>query len=119
MTTQQIADRLIELCRMGDFEKAQTELFSEDALSIEPQASPAFEKETKGLDEIKAKGKKWNSMVEKVNSITLSDALVGTNSFALTMRMDVIMKERGPMDMKELCVYQVKDGKIVTEQFYM
>ena len=119
MTTQEIANRLVEQCRKGDFEGAQTELFSEDALSIEPFASPAFEKETKGLNAIKEKGQKWNSMVEKMNGITLSDPLVGANSFALTMQMDVIMKERGPMDMTELCVYQVKDGKIVSEQFFM
>jgi len=29
------------------------------------------------------------------------------------------MKERGHMDMTELCVYQVKDGKIISEQFFM
>ena len=119
MTTQEVANRLVELCRKGEFENAQNELFAEDAVSIEPAPSPAFEKETKGIEAIKAKGEKWNSMVEKMNGVTLSDALVGTNSFALTMRLDVVMKERGPMDMTELCVYQVKDGKITSEQFFM
>jgi len=33
--------------------------------------------------------------------------------------MNVTIKARGPMDITELCVYQVKDGKIVSEQFYM
>ncbi len=34
MTTKEIADRLVELCKKGDFETAQAELFSEDAVSI-------------------------------------------------------------------------------------
>ena len=85
MTTQEIANRLVELCRKGDFEAAQTDLFSEDAMSIEAFATPAFEKETKGMKAIKEKGEKWNSMVEEMHGVTVSDPLVATNSFACTM----------------------------------
>jgi hypothetical protein len=119
MTTQEIANRLVELCRNGEFEKAQTDLFSDDAMSIEPYATPAFEKETKGMNAIKEKGEKWNSMVQEMHGVTVSDPLVAANSFACAMRLNVTMKERGHMDMTELCVYQVKDGKIVLEQFFM
>jgi ketosteroid isomerase-like protein len=119
MTTQEIANSLVELCRKGDFEAALTDLFSDDATSIEPYATPAFEKETKGIKAIKEKGEKWNSMVQEVHGITVSDPLVATNPFCCTMRLNVTMKEGGPMDMTELCVYEVKDGKIVSEQFFM
>src|SRR6266516_7244237 len=119
MSTQEIANRLVELCRKGDFEEALTDLFSDDAMSIEPYATPAFEKETKGMKAIKEKGEKWNSMVQEMHGITVSDPLIATNSFVCTMRLNVTMKERGHMDMTELCVYQVKDGKIVSEQFFM
>jgi hypothetical protein len=119
MTTQEIANQLVELCRRGEFEKALDDLFSDDAVSIEPYSTPDFEKETKGMKAIKEKGAKWNSMVQEVHGITISDPLVATNSFACTMRMNVTMKERGHMDMTELCVYHVKDEKIVSEQFFM
>ncbi len=119
MTTQEIADKLVAICRQGDFKKAQEELYSDDIVSIEPQATPAFEKETKGLKAIIEKGEKFNSMVEKMHNMEVSDPMVADNSFACTMRLDVTMKERGHMDMTELCVYEVKDGKIVLEQFYM
>lgn len=119
MTTEAIANRLIELCNQGDFESAQKELFAEDAVSIEPYATPAFEKETKGLDAILEKGKKWTEMVEESHGIKISNPLIGTNSFAVTMIMDVTMKGQGRMSMTELCVYNVKDGKIVSEQFFM
>lgn len=119
MTTQEIANRLAALCKKGDFETGQKELFSKDAISIEPNARPDFDKETKGLDAILQKGKKWNEMVAETHGITVSDPLIANNSFACTMRMNVTMKDRGKMDMTELCVYQVKDGKVVSEHFFM
>lgn len=119
METNEIANRLIELCRKGDFETAQSELFADEAASIEPYATPAFEKETKGKQAIKEKGEKWNSMVQETHKIEVSDALIAGKSFACTMRMDITMKEKGHMDITELCVYNVKDGKIISEQFFM
>ena len=119
MTTQEIANRLVELCRQGDFEKAQADLFADDVVSLEQSASQAFEKETKGIAAIKEKGEKWNSMVEEMKSMTVSDPLLAANSFAVTMHMNVVMKGAGPMDMTELCVYKVKDGKIASEEFFM
>ena len=119
MSTTEIANRLVEHCKKGDFEGAQKELYAEDAISIEPHASPDFEQETKGLDAILEKGEKWASMVEETHGGSVSEPLIGNNSFALTMTMDVTMKGRGRMSMTELCVYNVKDGKIVSEQFFM
>jgi SnoaL-like domain len=66
MTTEQIASRLAELCRQGQFEAAQKELYAENAVSIEPEAMPDFPKETRGLRAIIEKGHKFESMVEKV-----------------------------------------------------
>jgi hypothetical protein len=119
VSTQQIAARLADLCRQGEFEAAQKELFAEDAVSIETQESPVFAKETKGLGNIIEKGHKWNSMVEQVHSCTTSAPVVAGNAFALTLTMDVTMKGRGRMKMEEVCVYEVKDGKIASEQFFM
>lgn len=119
MTTNEIAARLVELCRQGQFDAAQKELFASDAISIEPYATPAFEKETKGMEAIQQKGEKWAAMVQEMQGISVSDPLVATNSFACTIHMQVIMKEGGKMDMTELCLYQVKNGKIVSEEFFI
>ena len=119
MTTEEVANRLAELCIKGDFETAQKELYADDAVSIEPHGTPDFQHETKGLDAILEKGKKWQSMVKEAHGITVSKPLVSDKSFALTMFMDVTMAEGGRMQMTELCVYNVKDGKIVSEQFFM
>ena len=119
MSTQQIATRLADLCRQGQFEAAQKELFAKDAVSIEAQQTPDFPKETKGLDAIIDKGHKWSSMVETVHGCTTSTPLVAGNAIAMTLALDVTMKGRGRMKMEEVCVYEVKDGKIASEQFFM
>lgn len=119
MTTQQIADRLVSLCRQAKWTEAQTELFAADAVSLEPYATPVFEQETKGLPAIFEKGRKFDAMVEALHSLTVSDPLVATSTFACTMTMDVTMKGQGRMHMTELCVYSVKDGKVVSEQFHV
>jgi len=119
MTTEEIANRLVNLCRKGDFETVQTELFADDAVSIEPHSTPAFDKETKGLQAIKEKGEKWNAMVKETHDINVSEALIAGNSFACTLKMHVTLKEGGDMDMSELCVYKTKDGKVISEEFFM
>jgi ketosteroid isomerase-like protein len=119
MTTKEIAKRLKKLCDKGDWEGAHRELYAKDAVSIEPEASGGFEKESHGLDAIIEKGKKWQSMVSEVHEIEVSDPMVAGNTFAVTMRMDMTMKDKKRSDMTELCVYHVKDGKIISEQFFM
>src|SRR5262249_28034823 len=85
MTTGQIASRLAELCRQGQFEAAQKELFAENAVSIEPEATADVPKETKGLRAIVDKGHKFESMVEKVHSCSTSAPLVAGNAIAFTL----------------------------------
>lgn len=118
MTTKEVADRLVDLCRKGQFEQAQKELYAPDAISIEPDASSGFAKETKGLDAIIEKGHQFESMVEEIHDCTASDPLIGNNAIAFTLNMDISMKGRGRTKMEEICVYEVKDGKITSERFF-
>jgi limonene-1,2-epoxide hydrolase len=119
MNTGQIANRLAELCRQGQFETAQKELFADNAVSIEPRASADFAKETRGLSAIIEKGHKFDSMVEHLHGCSTSAPLVAGNAIAFTLTLDVTMKGRGRVKMEEICTYEVQDGKIVSEQFFM
>lgn len=119
MTTKEIATRLAQLCSAGKFETAQKELFADDAVSIEPMATPEFDKETKGLDAIIKKGEKFDAMVEVTHGIEISEPLVAPNSIAFLLKMGVTMKGKERMDMSELCVYKTKSSKIISEEFFM
>ncbi len=119
MTTNEIAKRLAELCGKEEYETAQKELFADDATSIEPMESPMFAKETHGLQNIIEKGHKFETIVQEMHSTKVSEPLVTGNTIALTLTMDVTMKGRPRETMSELCVYEVKNGKIIKEQFFM
>jgi len=119
MKTKEIADRLVAHCRQAKWEAAQRELYANDAVSREAAAMPGSDKETRGLAAIVEKGKKFDAGIEKVHALAVSEPLVADNSFAVTMSIDVTMKGQPRMQFSELCVYEVKDGKIVSEQFHM
>lgn len=117
MTTNEVAEQLVALCRQGQFETAQRELYATDAINIEPYGTAAFAKETKGLNAILEKGRRFSAMIEQVHSLVVSDPLVAGTSFACAMQLDLTIKGHGRMRLDELCIYEVKDGKIVSEQF--
>lgn len=54
MTTKEIADKLVSLCREGKVEEAKEELFADGIISIEPTEG-LLAKETKGIDGIRKK----------------------------------------------------------------
>jgi hypothetical protein len=113
-----IAKQLVALCRKAQWEAAQKKFFAMDAVSIEAEATAGFAKETKGRKAIIAKGRHFGTMIDKLHSLNVSDPIVADDSFACSMSIDTTMKGQGRMKMSELCVYQVKKGKIVSEQFF-
>ena len=54
-----------------------------------------------------------------MHGCTASAPLIAGDAFALTLAMDVTMKGRGRVKLEEVCVYEVKDGKVVSERFFM
>ena len=116
MTTQEVADRFYELAQEGNFDKIQDELFDEDAKSIEPSYSNW--ENVQGLDKIKEKAQKWQAMVEEMHGGYTNKPQVAGNFFVCIMGMDVTVKGQPRMKMDEVAVYEVKDGKIVLEQFF-
>jgi ketosteroid isomerase-like protein len=117
LTTQQIADRFDELAQTGQWDKIQEELFADDAVSIEPEHSQGM-KSAQGREALKEKGKQFTEMVEEMHGGYSHPPQVAGNYFAVAMGMDVTMKGQGRAKMDEIAVYEVKDGKIVKEQFF-
>lgn len=116
MTVHEIAARLAELCKTGQFEQAHRELYAPGCVSIEGEGSMVPRVE--GLDAIDEKGRQFQAMIEENYGGYVSDPLVAGNYITLTMGMDVKMKGQERFMMEEVCVYKVSDGKIVQEQFF-
>jgi hypothetical protein len=117
MTTQEIASRLYELCEQGQSDIAHNELYAADCTSTEKNMQGALETIT-GLDAIRAKNKQFQTMIEEMHGGYTKDPSVFGNFIFMEMGMDATMKGMGRMDMKEMCEYEVKDGKIISERFF-
>ncbi len=121
MTTQEIANRLVELIRAGDYATAQKELYSSEATSIENPITPnGFMQYSKvaGAEALAEKGKKWEEGMEELFDQGASDPIVTENAIAISIWFDAKMKgapERSRQE--EIGVYSVKDGKIIQEEF--
>lgn len=118
MTTEEVAKQLVKLCREGKFEECIQSLYSPEIVSIEPEGGP-WETRVQGFDALAKKGKDWNEMLAEFHSSEISDPIVAENFFSITMKSNVTLKGMDhPIDMDEVCVYRVENGKVVTEQFF-
>jgi hypothetical protein len=114
---QEVAHKLVDLCREGKNVDAINELYDDNIVSLEPEGSPMAGK-TVGKEAVLASTNQWFSSVEEIHSAYISDPIVSGNFFACTMDIDATYKEQGRNEMSELCVFEVKNGKIVTSQFF-
>ncbi len=120
MTTKEVASRYMELEKQGKWDQIQAELYSEDVVCIEPEHAAAMGMPTitKGLEAIKAKGKAFNEGIAEMHGGYCTEPVVGGSFFSVAMGMDCTMKDGTRMNMEEIAVFGVKDGKIVSEQFF-
>lgn len=116
MNTQEIANKLIELCRQGKFEETQKALYAQDAVSIEPEH--VEERETKGLDAIIEKGRHFRNNAD-FHGLEISDAIVSGDFFTLKMRIDLTWKHNNQQEtLEEIALFEVKSSKVIKEQFF-
>ena len=115
-TTQEVANRLVELCRKGQIAEAGQELYADVIVSVEPDHAPL--KTAKGKDAVTKRGQQFASMIQERHGGSFSDPIVCGRYFSVAMVLDATFKGQGRMKLEEICLYEVKDGKIVFEQFF-
>lgn len=116
MSTQDIANDLVALCKEGRFDDAGEKYWAEDVASYE--AMPGDMAEVRGKAGVRAKGEWWGANHE-VHSSTVEGPYVNGDQFAVRFKMDLTQKASGErMTMDEVGVYTVRDGKIVEERFF-
>jgi hypothetical protein len=120
MTTQEIANRYTQLANESKWEQILDELYADNAVCREPEhvTQRGLPVLTESKAAIKAKGAKNRTMIEAIHSQFVSEPLVAGNYFTVALKRDVTFKERGRMQLEELGLYEVRDGKIILEQFF-
>ena len=117
LTTQEVAPRFNELAQQEKWFEIQDELFADKVISVEPENSPYFEY-AEGKVPVRKKGEDWVKRVEAVHRLYTTAPVAGGNHFAVGREVDITVKGFGRIQMNEVMVYEVKDGEIVSEQFF-
>jgi hypothetical protein len=116
MTTQEVANRFYELAEQGRFDLIQTELYDQNVKSVEPEHSQW--QTVQGLDKVLEKSRQWQEMIEEMHGGYTNKPEAAGNFFTCIMGMDVTIKGQPRIKVDEVAVYEVRDGKIVLEQFF-
>lgn len=116
METAEIAQKLVQLCREGKNMDVINEMYDQNIVSIEAEGSGFGRAE--GKEEILKKNIEWYDSVQEFHGAEVSDPLIAAEHFACRMRFHVTFKNGQTVDNTELVVYHVKNGKIISEQFF-
>ena len=117
MTTIEIANKLVEMCKQGKNREAKS-LYAEDAVSVEAFAPPGMDRVSRGLAAIRAKGEWWNANHE-IQSATVAGPWPLDDKFIVGFKFEVTHKPSGRhITMEEMGLYSVQNGKIVREEYF-
>ena len=117
MTTQEVATRFNELAQQEKWFEIQDEFFSDDVKSIDPPHSPYFGY-AEGKNAVRKKGKDFVKKIEAVHRTHTTDAIVAGNHFAVGREVDITIPEMGRIQINQIMLYVVKNGQIISEQFF-
>lgn len=117
MTTQEVAARFNELAQQEKWFEIQDELFAEDVRSVDPVNSP-YMGYAEGKAAVRKKGENFVSKIEAFHGASTTEPVVAGNHFAVGREMDATVQGFGRIQLNEVMLYEVKDGKIVLEQFF-
>jgi len=121
VTTLEIGRKLVELCRNGKTLEALDTLYSPGVVSVEAMASPDFPAVMEGLPAVRGKNEWWYANNE-VHRGEIKGPFPHGDRFALFFDFDVTAKAGAMagrrMQMQEVGLYTVKDGRIVREEFF-
>jgi hypothetical protein len=120
MKTQDVANLYYELMQKNKREQIYGELYSKDIVCREPEHAIAMNIPTitKGLDAVKAKSQARAEIIEQVHNEHCSKPVVGGNFFSVALGRDLTLKGKPRMSVEEIAVFEVKEGKIISEQFF-
>ena len=118
MSTQEVAEKVVELVRQQAWYKALDTLYDKDIVSVEASASEGESAEKRGIDQVRGKIDWWLNAME-VHSFTAKGPFVAHDRFVVQYDADVTEKNsKKRFQLSEVGVHTAKNGKIVREGFF-
>jgi hypothetical protein len=116
-STHEIAARFHELAQQEKWFEIQDEFFADNVTSIDPPNSPYFGY-AEGKDNVRKKGKDFTSRITAVHRLYTSEPLVSGNHFAVGREKEITVEGHGKIEIKQIMLYEVRNGQIILEQFF-
>ncbi len=117
MNTEEVAKKVVELTRKQAWKEAIDTLYDKDIVSVEARTMDGSSPETRGIDGVRGKTDWWLENMQ-MHSAKVSGPFVAHDRFVVQYDIDVTDKNsKKRIQMSEVGVYTVKDGKIVREEF--
>jgi ketosteroid isomerase-like protein len=117
MNTEEVAKKLVDYCSKGEWRKALDDLYAKDIVSVEPRAMENMPAEMRGIDQVRGKTEWWEKNMQ-VHSAKVGGPFVAGDTFVVQFDVDVTDKASNKrMQMSEVGIYKVKDGKVSREEF--
>jgi hypothetical protein len=116
-TPQEVAARFDQLAQQEKWFEIQDELFADNVRSVEPPTAKHL-KDAEGKAAVRKKAEDWLKRVEALHGSYTTAPVVGGNHFAVGRGLDITVKSLGRIKMDEIMLYEVRDGRIVLEQFF-
>lgn len=122
MTIQEVANRYYELACQSKWIEIIDELHDVDVKCHEPEQAALKGMQvlimTKGREAVIEKNRTNQRMIETLHSEYCSEPIVGGDFFSVALERDVTYKGRPRMKFEEIGVFQVTNGRIISEQFF-
>jgi ketosteroid isomerase-like protein len=117
MTTTEVADRLVALCKDHKNFDAMKELYADDIVSVEAAAkSGSFD--TAGKAAVIKKSENW-AAAHEIHGSNTEGPFLANDKFSVLFDFEVTPKATGKrLALREIAVYTVRNGKISREEFF-
>jgi hypothetical protein len=112
-----VAARFHELAQQEKWFEIQDELFADNVRSVEPPTARHLQN-AEGKAAVRQKADDWLRRVEALHGSSTTAPVVGGNYFAVGRSLDITVKGLGRIKMDEVMLYEVRDGRIILEQFF-
>ena len=117
MNTEQVAQKVVELVREQAWHEALDTLYDKNIVSVEARTMDGSSPEKRGIGQVREKTDWWLQNMQ-VHSFKANGPFVAHDRFVVQYDADFTDKNsKKRMQLSEVGVYTVKDGKIVREEF--
>jgi hypothetical protein len=117
MSTEEVAKKVVELTRKQAWREALDTLYDKDIVSVEARGMEGGSPEARGIEAVRKKADWWEQNMQ-VHSFQANGPFVAHDRFVVQYDADVTDKNsKQRMQLSEVGVYTVKNGKIIREEF--